>query len=46
MTDFRSLADIYQEWQAYAKWGDTYKIRYRIKMEIIDIMWDRIKFEQ
>ena len=42
---FDSLSDSYQGWQAYAKWADTYKLRNKIKIEIIDIIWNKIKFE-
>ena len=42
---FDSLFDSYQGWQAYAKWANTHKLREKIKRKIIDIIWDRIKFE-
>jgi len=40
--DFKSIAEIYQGWQAYAKWGNTFKLRNKIKMEIINAIWDRV----
>lgn len=43
--DFKTLADSYQGWQAYAIWGNTHNLRKRIKAEIIDLIWDRINFE-
>jgi len=42
---FHSLFESYQGWQAYAKWGNTHKLREKIKREIIDVIWDKIKFE-
>ena len=43
--EFRELFDSYQGWQAYAKWASTRKLRDKIKREIIDTIWDKIKFE-
>ena len=40
--DFHTLAESYQGWQAYAKWGNTYKLRRKIKREIIDAVWDKV----
>ena len=35
------ITESFQGWQAYAKWANTHKLRNKIKMEIIDIIWDR-----
>jgi RNA-directed DNA polymerase len=43
--DFRDLYEIYQGWQAYAKWANTSNLRDKIKGEIIDAIWDKIRFE-
>ena len=43
--NFRTLAESYQGWQAYAKWAGTHKLREKIKREIIDAIWSKIKFE-
>ena len=43
--DFKTFADSYQGWQAYARWANTYKLREEIKREIIEIIWNRINFE-
>ena len=43
LIDFGSIKDIYQGWQAYARWANTKKVRDKMKREIIDILWD--KFE-
>ena len=40
--EFRSLTDGYRGWQAHAKWANTFKLRNKIKLKIIDIFWDRI----
>jgi len=42
LMDFTSLKESYQGWQAYARWGNTHNLRNRIKMKIIDTLWDRI----
>ena len=42
--DFGTLYDSHQGWQAYAKWANTHKLRQKIKMEIINALWDKIKF--
>jgi len=42
---FCTLFEIYQGWQAYAKWANTHKLREKIKKEIINVSWDKIKFE-
>ena len=42
---FNCLHEIYQGWQAYALWADTHSLRNKIKMEVIDIIWDKINFE-
>ena len=39
---FSSIKDSYQGWQAYAKWGNTYKLREQIKKEIIDNLCNEI----
>lgn len=39
---FGSLSDSYWGWHAYAGWGNTYKLRLKMKMKIIDILWDKI----
>src|SRR3989338_5215996 len=39
--EFRTLAEIYQGWQAYAKWVSTHKLREKIKREIVDIIWNK-----
>lgn len=44
--DFDTLFDCYKGWQAYAKWGNTYKLRGKIKREIVDIIWHKIRFEE
>ena len=33
---FNTLFESYQGWQAYANWGNTHKLRNKIKNEIID----------
>jgi len=43
--DFKDLLNIYQGWQAYAQWANSYKLRVGLKKEIIDIIWNRIEFE-
>jgi hypothetical protein len=43
--DFSALFESYQGWQAYARWANTYRLREKIKKEIIGIIWNRIKFE-
>jgi hypothetical protein len=40
--DFSSLFESYQGWQAYAKWGNTYKLREKIKKEIVEIILDKV----
>ena len=40
---FGSLFDSYKGWQAYAQWGNTKKVRERLKRQIIDILWDKIE---
>lgn len=37
---FSKLFDIYQGWQAYAKWANTYNLRNKLKRQIINILWD------
>lgn len=44
MLNFSKIHDSYKGWRAYAKWAKTYKLREKIKKEIIDIAWDRIQF--
>ena len=39
---FEDIFEIYKGWQAYAKWGNTYKLREQIKKEIVDILWERV----
>lgn len=39
---FSNIFDSYQGWQAHAKWASTFRIRKKIKEEIIDIMFDKI----
>lgn len=39
---FSSIKDSYRGWQAYAKWGNTYKLREQIKKEIIDNLCNEI----
>ncbi len=39
---FSQLKDSYQGWQAYAKWANTYKLRNKVKKEIVDIIWNKI----
>ena len=39
---FGSVFDSYKGWQAYAKWGNTYKVRKKVKREIIDSVWNRV----
>jgi len=38
LSDFGFTKESYQGWQAYAKWADTYKLRQKIKMEIINAL--------
>jgi len=45
MIDFSTLFESYQGWQAYARWGDTHKLRNKIKREIINVIWDRINLK-
>lgn len=40
--DFSSLADSYQGWQAYARWGNTYGLRKKMLYEMADALWTRI----
>ena len=40
--NFSSLKDSYQGWQGYAKWANTYKLREKIKRDIVDILLDKI----
>jgi hypothetical protein len=40
--DFSTLKDSYQGWQAYAKWANTYKLRKRIKKNIIGLLWNKM----
>ena len=40
--DFKTLTESYQGWQAYAKWANTYKLRRKIKMEIIEVLLDKL----
>ena len=40
--EFRSLTESHQGWQAYARWGNTYELREKIKRDIIDIIWDKV----
>jgi len=42
LLDFRSLSEVYQGWQAYAKWANTCKSRQKIKEEIIDAIWRKV----
>ncbi|MEK6927463.1 MAG: RNA-directed DNA polymerase [Nanoarchaeota archaeon] len=39
---FESLFESYRGWQAYAGWGDTFKLREKVKRKIIDILWDKM----
>lgn len=41
---FSELFDSYHGWQAYARWASTYKLRNKLKRDIIDILWSRIHF--
>ena len=45
MIDFNRLYEIYQGWQAYARWANTYKLRNKIKKERIEVVWNKISFE-
>ena len=40
---FQSLQDSYLGWQGYARIGNTYSLREKIKRKIINIVWDRIE---
>jgi len=40
--DFRTLFESYQGWQAYAKWANSYKLRNKIKMEVIGAIWENV----
>ncbi len=42
---FETIMEIYQGWQAYSKWANSYKLREQVKREIIDAIWDKINFE-
>ncbi len=39
---FETIFNSYHGWFAYAIWADTYNLRNRIKMEIIDLLIDKI----
>lgn len=45
-SNFSKIKDSYQGWQAYAIWGNTYKLRNKIKREIIDFLWEKIDSEK
>ena len=32
--DYNKLLEIFKGWQAYAKWADSYKLRYKVKCKI------------
>ncbi|MEK6855720.1 MAG: reverse transcriptase/maturase family protein [Nanoarchaeota archaeon] len=40
--NFDSIHESYQGWQAYAIWGNTYKLREKVKRKIIDVLWSKI----
>lgn len=40
--NFENLFESYQGWQAYAKWGNTYKLREKMKKEIVNIIWNKL----
>ncbi len=42
INSFEKTLEIYKGWQAYAQWGNTYKLRKQIKNEIIDILLEKI----
>ncbi len=39
---FESIMEVYQGWQAYAKWAKTYKLREAVKMKIIDALLEKV----
>jgi RNA-directed DNA polymerase len=41
--DFRTLAESYQGWQAYANRGNTYRLRRDIKNKIINVIWNKLQ---
>lgn len=38
---FGSMFDSYQGWQAYARWADSYNLRDKIKIEMVDTLMKR-----
>jgi len=38
----KEILEIYQGWNAYAKWANTNKLRERIKMKIINTIWEKV----
>ena len=43
--EFRSLFESYQGWQAHANWASSYKLRNKIKREIVNVIWERVSFQ-
>jgi hypothetical protein len=39
---FGNLIESYQGGQAYARWANTYKLLDKVKMKIIDVLWNKI----
>lgn len=39
---FDNIFESYQGWRAYAKWADAHKLSEKIKLKIIDYLWDEI----
>ncbi|MBS3089690.1 hypothetical protein J4461_02290 [Candidatus Pacearchaeota archaeon] len=40
--DFSTIKNSFQGWQAYARWGNMHRLREKIKIEIIDILWEKL----
>jgi len=39
---FEDIFEVYRGWQAYAKWGNTRKLREDIKIRIIKVLLEKI----
>ncbi|MEK6881307.1 MAG: RNA-directed DNA polymerase, partial [Nanoarchaeota archaeon] len=39
---FSKLYDSYKGWQAYAKWADAFNLKEKVKVQIINLLWNKI----
>jgi retron-type reverse transcriptase len=39
---FEEIYESFQGWEAYAKWSNSYKLRNKVKRQIVEILWNKI----